>query len=1012
MNPNSSKIVSFSNLYKSGEKKYSQTINLESTNEKNKTKLVSLEDKSGLFFEVRSSGKNGYKVEIQFDRLESLSDEQLKALGVTDREIAKQKGKVSLPIENINIIDSTQNGTDKGFQIVLKGGVEIRSNARGVEIKKAGQPTPILRTKPQLADDTFSITITETCVQHALDNGDKKVAFSSIRKDGHMVSLQEDVSAFTPALISSLWKINNTEELSENTQSTINMGNISILRANVAGFGGDSSTPVKISNNITLVKQDDRAFIYHNGAFVEIDYVHAYNYPKKQGVPSLNAQIVVKPKSKSRESFRIPLAIELGPKAPKTKSSSYILLNDIADFLGVGKVKEPSNRDNLISVGRLKSEPASVFANKVGIINTAMRNRSLNLDEFESSSDRDQILEPPIADTEIIYEPSDANAETNQQDQQSSEIIETFESSSTSSPPVNENDFTFSYDIETEPSNFSVEPPVNPLEHDQEISTSRTNMPMPENHTALNLNESTSDTPQIEPGVTHDPMTELNPTPKPEVPSSAEKPAKPTSPKPIPPETKPSSTEETATNEGTSSKKEEHVKAAINAAKADKADQLNEENKPQEKPKNIKKTRYWPKILSAFGGFTILAGFVVAIAFGLTGFGLAIGGALMGVGVAANIVGKAIPLEYERKEQRLLRYAEKFTDSELKRFKQLNNFLNRESKKFFKRDDKIKQIKKTQIELREKIYEILKKPKSERKRKEKRLVKKYYKNQKKINSLKNKQRKVIAYSKPKIIDKLKNEYVTRKIVEFKKHSKENPARTFADEKAFEFVDEYKYDIVHCLSRNTGKRSAKKAIQKMSIAERCVIEEADHNFNDALNKANAKYNPATISSSQLISFGPQEKEILGNSISKYFTSGNFTKRQEKLGAGKKAKVRRVNHRDVVLAESISKTNSWVGTFCDDLTSLELQKNAIDGLLEDDKKLLEKADELLSSRGRDYLSKEKRTTLEKNLESVSSLSEEDKKKEKEALDNAEKKLSDGSKEAKKAQKLRTSDIARGR
>ena len=183
MNPNSSKIVSFSNLYKSGEKKYSQTINLESTSEKNKNKLVSLEDKSGLFFEVRSSGKNGYKVEIQFDRLEDLSDEQLKTLGIADREIAKQKGKVSLPIENINIIDSTQNGTDKGFQIVLKGGVEIRSNARGVEIKKAGQPTPILRTKPQLADDTFSITITDTCVQHALDNGDKKVAFSSIRKD-------------------------------------------------------------------------------------------------------------------------------------------------------------------------------------------------------------------------------------------------------------------------------------------------------------------------------------------------------------------------------------------------------------------------------------------------------------------------------------------------------------------------------------------------------------------------------------------------------------------------------------------------------------------------------------------------------------------------------------------------------------------------------------------------------------------------------------------------------------
>ena len=338
--------------------------------------------------------------------------------------------------------------------------------------------------------------------------------------------------------------------------------------------------------------------------------------------------------------------------------------------------------------------------------------------------------------------------------------------------------------------------------------------------------------------------------------------------------------------------------------------------------------------------------------------------------------------------------------------------MSRTSKRFFKLDKKIKKIKESQLEKVEALKEIQKKPESERTRKEKRLVKKYYKNQKKMTSLKNKQREAIAYSNPKIIDTLKKTYVARKIVELKKESKENPSRTFADEMAFEFVDEYKYDIVHCLSRNTGKRSAKKAIQKMSVAERCIIEEADHNFNEALKMANAKYNPATISSSRLIPFGPQEQDILGESISKYFTSGEFTKRQEKLGAGKKAKVRRMDHRDVVLAERIAEANSWVGSFCDNLTSLELQRNAIDGLLEDDKKLLEKADELLSSRGRDYLSKEKRTTLEKNLESVSSLSEEDKKKAKKELDDAEKKLSDDSKKAKKDQSLRVSDLSAGR
>ena len=1015
MNPNSSKIVSFSNLYKSGEKKYSQTINLESTSEKNKTKLVSLEDKSGLFFEVRSSGKNGYKVEIQFDRLEDLTDEQLKSLGIADREIAKQKGKVSLPIENINIIDSTQNGTDKGFQIVLKGGVEIRSNARGVEIKRAGQPTPILRTKPAIEDDTFSISITETCIQQALDNTDRKVSFLSIKKDGYMVNLQEDISAFSPALISSLWEMKNTSELTENSQSKSTFGNFTILKANVAGFAGDSSTPVKVSNEITLIKQGDRSFIYHNGSYVEIEYVHAYNYPKKQGDPSLNMQLVVKPKGKSKETFRIPLAIELDNNTPKADSASCILLNDICDFLGIGKIAEPSTRKNLISLGHLMSEPASVFSNKVKIIDTKLKKKALNLNEYDTLSEQEQPLED-IAETEIIYEPYDLNTEANKPDQsviepQKRDQKENWNNSSS----VDEDNFIFSYNIEPEPSNFSVEPPVNPLEHDQKMRTSGTNMPMPENHTALNLNESTSDTPQIKPVFTHDTMDELQPAYKHETPSDKnEETAKPTPPNAIPPETKPSPTEETATNEGTSSKEEEPVKAAINVAEADKEDQLNEENKPQEKPKNIKKTRYWPKVLSGFGGLTTLAGFVVAIALGLTGIGLAVGGALIGVGVLSNIIGKAVPTEYERKAQRVLKNAERFTKRELRKYKMINFYIDRSSKKFFKRDDKIKQIKESQIELSKDVKKILDKTESERTRKDKRLLKKYERNQKKINKLKNKQRKTIAYSNPKIIDTLKNQYVAREIDKYKRKNKTYPTRSFADESAFEFVDEYKYDIVHCLSRNAGKRSAKKAIQKMSIAERCIIEEADFNFNEALKMANAKYNPdpATISSSLLIPFGPQEQDILGESISKYFTSGKFRKRQDKLGAGKKAKVRKKYKKDVAIAEGRGDSSTWIVNFCDNLTSLEFQQNAIDGLLDDDKKLLEKVDELLSSRGRDRLSKEKRTTLEKKLESVSSLSEEDKKKAKKELDDAKKKLSDDSKKAKKDQSLRVSDLSAGR
>ncbi len=959
MNPNSSKIVSFSNLYKSGEKKYSQTINLESTSEKNKTKLVSLADKSGLFFEVRSSGKNAYKVEIQYDRLEGLSDDQLKALGVNDREIAKQKGKVSLPVESINVIDSTQNGTDKGFQIVLKGGVEIRSNARGVEIKKAGQPTPILRTKPKLEDDTFSVSITKTCLHRALDNADTKVSFSSIRKDGHMVSLQEDITAFSPALISSLWKIYNTEKLTENTQSTINIGNISILRANVAGFGGDSSTPVKISNEITIVKQDDRAFIYHNGAFVEIDYVHAYNYQKKQGDPSLNAQIVVKPKSKSRESFRIPIAIEFGPKAPKTKSSSYILLNEIADFLGVGKVKEPSNRDNLISVGRLKSEPASVFANKVGIINTAMRNRSLNLDEFEPSESIDRITPSPDIDHPV---------ETPETPKETPETVVSPETGTT-----RETAETAATPRETpETPKETPETVVSP-----ETGTTRETAETPA--TSRETSETSEETPETvvspETGTTRE--TAETPATSRETSETSKK------------------TPETDT---TSETAETAVKPKAGTAG----------EAPEEKKETKKAKRFWPKVLHSAGGMLILAGFVVAIAFGLTGFGLAIGGALIGVGALSNIIGKAVPTEYERKAQRVLKNAERFTKRELRKYKMINYYIDRSSKKFFKRDDKIKKIKKAQKELSEDVKKILGKNKSKRTRKEKRLLKKYERNQKKINRLKNKQREVIAYSNPKIIDTLKNQCVAREIDKYKRKNKTYPTRSFADEKAFEFVDEYKYDIVHCLSRNKGKRSAKKAIEKMSIAERCVIEEANYNFNEALKMANTKYNPATKSSPRLIPFGPQEQDILGESISKYFTSGKFKKRQEKLRAGKKAKVRKKYKKDVAIAEGRGKSSTWIANFCDNLTSLELQQNAIDGLLDDDKKLLEKADELLRNSGRDYLSKEKRAEVEEYLESISKLDKEDKKEALKELNEFEKKMSQASKDARKEKRNQLSSL----
>ena len=1083
------KIVSFSNLYKSGDKKFSQTVNLEFKNEKNKNKLVSLSDKSGPFFEVRASGKNSYNIEIQFDRLETLSDGQLSDIGINDRISARQKGKVSLPIKNINVIDSTLNGTDKGFQIVLKGGIEIRSNARGVEIKKAGETAPLLRTKPTLEDDTFSISITENCIRQSLDSSNEKVTFNAIRKDGHAISIGEDISVFSPNFIFALEQIVFSERLKENTQSTVSLGNVEIMKANIAGFGGDSSVPTKISNEITLIKQNGKTVIYHNGSFVDIDYIHAYNYPTKKGDPSLNCQLVIKPRSKNSESFRIPLAIELEQNNPKTSSNSYTILNEIADFLGVTKIKEPTSRKNLINLGRLKSEQASVFSNNVKIINTKLYNRSLKLTENDFAAESD--FEDERALNQEIDSTAEENAEINANNRESiveDEVENIFSSAHqpTNTTEIEENTETF-YDIPTNvenihynspnyettytmqfedhteapilndnpsdafPNSEQVEKPANDVttvaeaKHTEDSIDSSVNEPNqedfisdPPNDTPsppqtendnpaapTNFEQQTAET-QVEPSTSINSQNsneqngdtssesvdinfngENNNNPSFKNNESSENDQHKDTPI-IDSNTKQQMPKQTETEEA-----QESEQNSEKIAKSEKQAQPEKQAKDK-KTEAEKKNRYWPKVLSALGGILLLGGFVVLIALGLSGIGLAIGGALIGVGVASNIVGKSIPLEYNKNYQSILRNAEKFAKNRLKRFKELTQTLFKTSKRFFKRNDRIKKLEKELKNNEETIRDLKSRPKSTLKRSEKKLLKKYLKQESKIQTLKIKQRNTISNSNPRLIENLKKEHVARFVLKYKDKHNENPSEDLLEQTSFEFIDKYRYDIVHCLKRNSGKTSAKKAIQKMSIAERCLIEEADHHFNEALSVANAKFNPSTIKYSNLIAFGPKEEDILGPSITKYFTMGKFTERQTKLANNEKARPRRIDSVDVVIAERSKndKTQNWVGTFSDKLTSLELQQNAVDGLLEDNKKMLEKADELLSGSGRNYLSNERRNQIEKELKSYSTLNEEKKIKTEMDLEKDNYILTADAKEAKKIQRLRASDIARGR
>ena len=991
-----SRVVSFSNLYKTGEKKFTQTVSLEEENEKNKTKLVSLSDKSGAFFEVHDLGENNYEIEIQFERIKGLSDDQLKVLGITDRSSAEEKGKIKLPITSLNVIDSTSNGTDKGFQIVLKGGIEIRSNARGVEIKKAGETAPLLRTKPTLEDDTFSISITENCVRQSLDSSNEKVSFTAIRKDGHAISIGEDLLSFSPNFIFALEQLTSSNAvLKEDTQSTVSLGNIEIMRANVAGFGGDSSVPTKTSNEITLIKQNNRTFIYHNGAFIEIDYVHAYNYPTKKGDTALNAQIVVAPKSKSRESFRIPIAVELDPASkpglstPKTKSNSYKVLNKIMSFLGNSKIEEPTAGSNTINLGRLKSEQASFFSNRVKIVNPRLQNKSVRfneyVDEASASTEAARTSGGPTSGSPTPTTPKTPESPT------------PTEETGTSGDPTSETTAkeTSGTPTPTEAARTSGDPTSG--------SPTPATPETPESPTPATPETPESPTPAM-------PKTPESPTPAtPETPESPTPatPKTPESPTPATPKTPESPTPATP-------------KTPESPAPAEKASETSAapEEAPENKPKPEKRTRYWPKILSSFGSLLMVVGLAVAVAFSLSPFGLAIGGAILGVGAISSITGKAVSLEYTKDSRRVLRKAEKLTKRELKKFRRIEKRLSSAKTRFFIRDTKIRKLERRLNENSEKIKNILAKPEESRSRAEKRALKKHKKVEEKVLTLKGKQRKFIAYSSPRIIDALKKGYVARRVLESKRseRTKEN-----AEKFAFEFVDEHRFDIVHCLNRNKGKRSAKKAIQNMSIAERCLIEEADYDFNKALSVANAEFHPAVSKGKSHIPLDYRTQEILGPALTEYFTSGEFAKRQRKKGASKRAVIiGRRKRLDVSIIETprITETSSatetpvedlrgWVGTFSDKLTSLELQQNAIDGLLDDDKKLLEKADDLLSSSGRNYLSKDKRAQIESSLKTYA-----EHENAKVELKKEQKDLAKESNTAKKDQNRRTADMLIGR
>lgn len=826
--PTTGIVASFSLNYKTAAgDKFAQTVRLERTSAENSNKLVSLEDKNGSFFEVRDAAEGGHEVVIAFDRLESLSDAQLAELGVSDREAARRAKNIALPVTSLSVIDSSSLGNERGFQLVLKGNIEIKSNARGVEIKKSGAESPILRAKPAVENDTFGITITENCLAQALDDANRAINVTAVQKGKPPVQLQDDVSKFSPAFIAGLPEM--VRRPGEKSAQRFDFGGLEFFDATVKGLVGDSLTPQPKQSHVTLIRQGDRSFVRHDGVIFEVDSVYSYHYPFDSTSPSINSNLVIVPKDKKRHPVRIPVAVELNKNGNvKAASQSYKTLTGIVDFLGMGATREPKARDGVTNIGKIPSEPASTATNEIKVINgDRVKNTALEIDDLEAFVAPDPTREPEI--------------------------------------------------------------PTEPLE------TETPTEPAPE--------EALTD-PAPEP----EPKSEPAPEPEPE-------PEAPVRPEPV------------------------------------------------HSPKPYEKKRTWPRIVDFCGSLSIVAGLAVAaaaiiLAPVIAPVLLGVGGGLVGLGFAGKMVAASVPPVVTKGGAASVPVAERILGKELRKYRAIKHTMSRTSNRFFKNERKIEKFGEKKRELDERKNAILSILPTNRTEKQKKQLASYDKKSKelesKISKLSKKQRDLIVDADPRSINDLKKQYVDRSVVQYQKeHEDRAPSDDFVDEKGFEFVDKFRYAIVNNYKQNAGKKSTRKSIKNLTIAERLVVAEADRDFNEALKRANAYYNPAASSSARPEhGIGPKEKQILGEEISSHFTSGDFARRQESLRAGEKAKVgRKYDKKDIAVIETVDdKTKNWVGSFCQDITELSLQESAINDTLADSRKILEYSNRRLEATGR--------------------------------------------------------------
>lgn len=298
--------------------------------------LLRVNEGSNEIFKVSTDSRGQRFVTISNSVLSGLTPEQLAAFGTPDFIDANS---VSFQISSISMVDSKKDGLDKGFQISLAGGVNIQSNARGLQLSDAAGNV-LVQTSPA-GDATYSPLMTKQFLDLAF-NPDPTVSLKAITRTATRVTETDildgakSLNAFSPEFILSLAAM--TEIDPATNTGTLNFGDFQILRANVQGLSNDAS-PTTVNNDLILIKHPTGNYVFDaNGAppfksFQDVTMVHE---KRKKEDGHLDAGIVfVRNSGKTTQNIELPVTLPFTAGSVNIDNASmpYQQVQKIGEFL-------------------------------------------------------------------------------------------------------------------------------------------------------------------------------------------------------------------------------------------------------------------------------------------------------------------------------------------------------------------------------------------------------------------------------------------------------------------------------------------------------------------------------------------------------------------------------------------------------------------------------------------------------------------------------------------------------